>query len=94
MARVCPLTGKGVLGGNKVSHANNKTHRRFLPNLQSVSFLSDLLGIRVRARMSVHAIRSVEKSGGIDAYLLSTKDELLSTKFYRMKKILQSKIAG
>lgn len=94
MTRVCPLTGKKVLGGNRVSHANNKTHHRFLPNLQNVSFLSDLLGMQVRIRLSTHGIRSVEKNGGIDNYLLNTKDELLSAKFRKMKKLLKSKVAA
>ena len=93
MARVCPLTGKKVQSGNRVSHANNKTHHRFLPNLQNVSFLSDLLGVQVRIRLSTHGIRSVEKNGGIDSYLLNTSDEILSPKFRKMKKVLKSKLA-
>ena len=90
MARVCPLTGKKVLCGNNVSHANNKTKRRFMPNLQNVSFLSDYLGITVRMRLSTNAIRSVEKSGGIDNYLLNANDSLLSTRLRRMKKVIES----
>jgi large subunit ribosomal protein L28 len=93
MARVCPLSGKKVLRGNRVSHANNKTKRRFLPNLQNVSFLSDALGSKVRIRLSTNAVRSVEKNGGIDGYLLSACDCLLSQRFKRMKKLLQSKLA-
>ncbi len=92
MARVCPLTGKKVLCGNNVSHANNKTKRRFMPNLQNVSFLSDSLGITVRMRLSTNAIRSVEKSGGIDNYLLNANDSLLSTRLRRMKKVIESKV--
>ncbi|MDR2781618.1 MAG: 50S ribosomal protein L28 [Holosporaceae bacterium] len=92
MARVCPLSGKKVLYGNKVSHANNKTKRRFMPNLQRVSFLSDALGSNVRVCLSTHAIRSVEKSGGIDKYLLQTCDCLLSTRFRRLKRLLESKL--
>ncbi|MBV9538533.1 MAG: 50S ribosomal protein L28, partial [Acidisphaera sp.] len=71
MSRHCEITGKGVLTGNNVSHANNKTRRRFLPNLQEASLLSDALGHVVRMRLSTRAIRSVEHNGGIDAYLLS-----------------------
>jgi large subunit ribosomal protein L28 len=71
MSRRCEISGKGVLSGNNVSHANNKTRRRFLPNLQDTSMLSDILGQPVRMRLSTRAIRTVEHNGGIDAYLLS-----------------------
>ena len=64
MARRCDFTGKGVLTGNNVSHANNRTRRRFLPNLQDVSLLSDALGETVSLRLSTRAIRSIEKRGG------------------------------
>jgi len=92
MARVCPLTGKKVQYGNRVSHANNKTRHRFLPNLQNVSFLSDILGMPIKMRLSTNAIRSVEKNGGIDKFLLTAKTSSLSPKFRRMKKMLASKI--
>lgn len=72
MSRRCQITGKGVLTGNNVSHANNKTRRRFLPNLQETSMLSDVLGANVRLRLSTRAIRTVEHNGGIDAFLLRT----------------------
>ena len=91
MARVCPLTGKKVLYGNRVSHANNKTRHRFMPNLQNVSFLSDILGIRVKARLSTNAVRSIEKHGGIDNYLKKTCDCMLSSRFKKMKKLLLNK---
>ena len=91
MARVCALTGKGVMYGNKVSNANNKTRRRFMPNLQNVSFLSDILGSKVRVRLSVNAVRTVEKHGGIDNFLLNSNDEGLSTKMRRLKKTLEAK---
>lgn len=77
MSRTCQITGKGVLAGNNVSHANNKTRRRFLPNLQETSLLSDVLGADVKLRMSTRAIRTVEHNGGIDAFLLSTPDRRL-----------------
>jgi len=93
MARVCSLTGKGVLSGNRVSHANNKTKHRFLPNLQNVSFLSDILGAKIRVRLSANAVRSVEKNGGIDKYLIGADSNLLSPKFRRIKKMLESKLA-
>jgi large subunit ribosomal protein L28 len=72
MSRRCEITGKGVLSGNNVSHANNKTRRRFLPNLQVTSLLSDILGHEVRMRLSTRGIRTVEHNGGIDAFLLGT----------------------
>ena len=74
MSRRCQITGKGVLTGNNVSHANNKTRRRFLPNLQESSMLSDLLGAPVHLRVSTRAIRTIEHNGGIDAFLLSTSN--------------------
>ncbi|HET6183428.1 MAG TPA: 50S ribosomal protein L28 [Acetobacteraceae bacterium] len=77
MSRRCQITGKGVLTGNNVSHANNKTRRRFLPNLQETSLLSDVLGQTVRLRLSTRAIRTVEAKGGIDAFLLGTPDRRL-----------------
>jgi large subunit ribosomal protein L28 len=77
MSRHCELTGKGVLSGNNVSHANNKTRRRFLPNLQDSSMLSDILGNAVHMRLSTRAIRTVEHNGGIDAFLLSTPNSKL-----------------
>ena len=77
MSRRCEITGKGVLSGNNVSHANNKTRRRFLPNLQETSLLSDVLGSDVRLRMSTRGIRTVEKNGGIDAFLLGTRNSRL-----------------
>lgn len=91
MSRVCPLTGKKVLYGNNVSHSNNKTKRRFMPNLQKVSFLSDKLGQRIRIRLSTNAIRSVEKKGGIDSYLINTRDCILSSRFKKLKKIIVNK---
>lgn len=86
MARRCELTGKGVLVGNNVSHANNKNRRRFQPNLQDTSLLSDALGSLVRLRLSVHAIRSIEHKGGLDAFLLDAKDAVLSDDARRAKR--------
>ena len=78
MSRRCQITGKGVLTGNNVSHANNKTRRRFLPNLQDASLLSDALGSAVRLRLSTRAIRTIEHNGGIDAFLLATPNAKLT----------------
>lgn len=77
MARRCAATGRGVQSGNNVSHANNKTRRRFLPNLHQVTLLSDVLRQRVRLRVSSNGLRTIEKRGGIDAFLLSTPDAKL-----------------
>jgi large subunit ribosomal protein L28 len=85
MARRCFITGKGVLVGNNVSHANNKTKRRFLPNLQTTSVLSDALG-SVRVRISAHAIRTIEHNGGIDAYLKTVPAIELSPEARRLKR--------
>jgi large subunit ribosomal protein L28 len=86
MSRRCEITGKGVLSGNNVSHANNKTRRRFLPNIQVSSMLSDILGSSVTMRLSTRGIRTVEHNGGIDAYLLSTPNTKLTTEAREMKR--------
>ncbi|MFN3461247.1 MAG: 50S ribosomal protein L28 [Oceanibaculum sp.] len=85
MAKRCAITGKGVLVGNNVSHANNKTRRRFLPNLQETALLSDTLGM-VRVRLSTNAIRTIEKNGGIDAYLLNSRAAALTTEARQLKR--------
>ncbi len=86
MTRRCELSGKSVLVGNNVSHANNKTKRRFLPNLQVTSVLSDALGVSVRLRLTPRAIRTIEHNGGIDAYVLDTNDGKLSPEMKVLKK--------
>ena len=88
MSRRCQITGKGVLTGNNVSHANNKTRRRFLPNLQDTSLLSDILGSAVRLRLSTRAIRTVEAKGGIDAFLLATPNRRLPEEVRALKRRL------
>ena len=85
MARRCALTGKGVLTGNNVSHANNRTRRRYLPNLQQQSFYSEALNQIVRLRVSTHALRTVEKRGGIDEFLLKARNTMLSSELRRLK---------
>ncbi|HLY45458.1 MAG TPA: 50S ribosomal protein L28 [Stellaceae bacterium] len=85
MARKCPVTGKGVQVGHNVSHSNIKTKRRFLPNLQRISLLSDTLGA-VRLRLSTTAIRTIEKNGGIDAFLKGAADAKLSPEIRRLKR--------
>jgi len=93
MARRCDITGKGVLVGNHVSHANNKTKRRFLPNLQVTSLLSDALNQMVKLRLTVNAIRTVEHNGGLDAYLLSTPDAKLPADARRLKRRIEKAAA-
>ncbi len=78
MARRCMITGKGVLTGNNVSHAKNRTRRRYIPNLQNISLASEILKTSIRFRASVHGIRTVEHNGGLDAYLLSTPNSKLT----------------
>jgi len=89
MSRRCQISGKGVLTGNNVSHANNKTRRRFLPNLQVTSLLSDILGTPIRLRLCTRAIRTVESKGGIDSYLLATPDRHLSADVQAIKRRLK-----
>src|SRR6478609_7117356 len=93
MSRICELTGKGRLVGNNVSHANNKTKRTFLPNLQNVTLMSDALGSSVRLRVSTHGLRSVEHVGGLDNWLLKTSDDKLSPKVRKLKKEISKKVA-
>ena len=93
MSRRCEITGKGVLSGNNVSHANNKTRRRFLPNLQETSLLSDTLGADVKMRLSTRGIRTVEKNGGIDAYLLGTPNSRLPAEALTIKRQIQKAAA-
>ena len=88
MSRRCELTGKDVMTGNTVSHANNKARRRFLPNLVNVSLLSEALGRRVRLRISTSALRTVEHRGGLDKFLMKAKDVELSDRARAIKKEL------
>jgi large subunit ribosomal protein L28 len=94
MARRCDFTGIGVQAGNNVSHAKNRTRRRFLPNLQKSSLMSDALGQTVQVRLTTAAIRTVEKRGGIDAYLLSTPDAELGDKARLLKRRIKKNTAA
>ncbi|MCA3360924.1 MAG: 50S ribosomal protein L28 [Roseomonas sp.] len=89
MSRRCVITGKGVLAGNNVSHANNKTRRRFLPNLQESSFWSEILAAPVKLRLSTNGIRTVEHNGGLDAFLLGTPDRKLTEDAIVLKRRLE-----
>ena len=86
MSRKCELTGKGPMSGNNVSHAKNRTRRRFLPNLQDVTLISDVLGRYFRLRISSAALRTVDHRGGFDAFLLKAKDAELSSEALKIKK--------
>jgi len=88
MARRCELTAKTVLSGNNVSHANNKTRRRFLPNLQEITLTSELLG-SVRLRLSTRAIRSIEHNGGLDAFILSRSNTKHTPEALALKRRMQ-----
>ena len=93
MSRICELTGRGRQVGHNVSHANNKTKRVFLPNLQNVTLISDTLGTGVKLRVSTHGLRSVEHNGGLDNWLLKTSDDKLSLKVRRLKREIVKKQA-
>ncbi len=89
MSRICELTGKGRQVGNNVSHANNKTKRVFLPNLQNVTLLCEKLGRSFKFRVSTAGLRSVEHNGGLDNWLLKTKDVKLSARALKVKRELK-----
>lgn len=97
MSRRCPITGRGVMTGNNVSHAHNKSRRRFLPNLHEVSLLSEALGTTVNMRVSVKGMRTVEHNGGLDSYVLNTPVRKLTDESIRIrrrvKKALKNKEA-
>jgi large subunit ribosomal protein L28 len=94
MSRICELTGRGRQVGHNVSHANNKTKRVFLPNLQNVTLISDTLERGVKLRVSTHGLRSVEHVGGLDNWLLKTSDEDLSLRARRLKRDVRKAAAG
>ena len=93
MSRRCDLTGKGVLVGHKVSHSNIKTKRRFLPNLLNVTMISDTLGRSVRLKVSANALKTVDHRGGLDAYLMGAKNDVLAPKMRDLKKAIAKKQA-
>ena len=93
MSRSCELTGKGPMSGNNVSHAKNRTRRRFLPNLQDVSLLSDVLGRSFKLRISNAALRTVDHRGGFDAFMAKAKDAELSADALKIKKDINKAMA-
>ena len=86
MAKRCQITGKTVMSGNNVSHANNRTRRRFLPNLQSTRMHSEILARKISLRVSTSAMRTVEKHGGLDAYLLQARNAELAVEARELKR--------
>ena len=94
MSRICELTAKGRMVGHNVSHANNKTKRVFLPNLQNVTLMSDILGRSVRLRVSMNGLRSVEHVGGLDNWLIKTRAEKLSDRAQKLRREIKKKVAA
>jgi len=94
MSRRCELTGKAAQVGHKVSHSNIKTKRRFLPNLLNVTMISDALGRNVRLRVSANALKTVDRRGGLDAFLIKAKAEELSPRALDLKRQVQKKLAA
>lgn len=94
MARRCELTGKGVLTGNNVSHALNRTRRRFLPNLLNVTLISDALGRSVKLKVAASALRTLEHRGGLDAFLVKAKDDELSPNALNLKREVRAALAS
>jgi len=94
MSRRCELTGKGLLVGNNVSHANNKTKRVYRPNLQVMTLASEALGNAYKLRISMHALRTLDKQGGLDPFLMKAKDGLLSDRALKLKRAIAKKLAA
>ncbi|MEL6999829.1 MAG: 50S ribosomal protein L28 [Pseudomonadota bacterium] len=90
MSRRCELSGKGVMTGHRVSHSNIKTKRRYLPNLQDVTLMSDILGRSFRFRIAASALRTIDHRGGLDAYLVKARDGELSARALKVKKDIQA----
>ena len=89
MSRVCELTGKGVMTGNNVSHAKNRTRRRFLPNLNDVTLASEVLGRSFKFRIAASTLRTVDHRGGLDAFMAKAKDTDLSSTALKVKKDIE-----
>ncbi len=90
MSMRCQLSGKTFITGNNVSHAKNRTKRRFMPNLQNISFISEKLGISIQFKVAASTIRTVEKKGGLDDYLINTSNSKLPTRALKLKKQILS----
>ena len=94
MSRRCELTGKGTQVGHNVSHANNKTKRIYRPNLQTIDLVSESLGNSYKLKISMNALRSVDRNGGLDPFILKCKDATLSPKALRLKRAIAKKVAA
>jgi large subunit ribosomal protein L28 len=94
MSRRCELTGKGLLVGHNVSHANNKTKRIYRPNLQVLSLASEALGNSYKLKVSMNALRTVDRQGGLDAFLMKAKDNVLSDRALKLKRAIAKKLAS
>jgi large subunit ribosomal protein L28 len=94
MSRRCELTGKGAQVGHRVSHSNIKTKRRFLANLVNVTMMSDALGRSVKLRISTNALKTVDRRGGLDAFLVKAKEEQLSIRAREVKRKVEKKLAA
>ena len=94
MARVCALTGKKVQYGHNVSHSKRATNRRFEPNIQKVTFSSAALGREIRLRVAARTLRTVQKKGGLDAFLLATRDDRLMPGAVKLKKQIKKKLSS
>jgi large subunit ribosomal protein L28 len=91
MSRRCELTGKGTQVGHNVSHANNKTKRVYRPNLQTIALASELLGNSYKLKISMNALRTVDRNGGLDPFILKAKDSVLSARALRLKRAITKK---
>ena len=91
MTMKCELTGKSFQTGNNVSHAKNRTKRRFMPNLQNISFISEILGQKIQLKVAASTIRTIEKKGGLDDFLLTTPNSKLPEKAKKLKKSILNK---
>ena len=91
MSMKCELTGKTFQTGNNVSHAKNRTKRRFMPNLQNITFLSEKLGQKIQLKVAASTIRTVEKKGGLDEFLINTPNSKLPIKAKKLKKVILNK---
>ncbi len=89
MSKVCDLTGKGVVAGNNIAHSHTKTKRRFRPNLQNVTLTSEALGRKLSLRIATSTLRTVQKRGGLDAFLLASDDSELPPRALRLKRSIQ-----
>jgi large subunit ribosomal protein L28 len=94
MSRRCKLTGKGLLVGNNVSHANNKTKRIYRPNLQTLSLASEALGNSYKLKISMNALRTLDRQGGLDPFLMKAKDNVLSDRALKLKRAIARKLAA